>query len=62
MWADIVVFDFDKVADKSTYDDPVHYPEGILHVIVNGEFVVHNGKQTKVLPGKVLRKETKKKA
>jgi N-acyl-D-amino-acid deacylase len=54
-WADLVVFDPDTISDRSTYDDPEQYPEGISYVIVNGEVVVEKGKATSNLPGKVLR-------
>jgi N-acyl-D-aspartate/D-glutamate deacylase len=54
-WADLVVFDPETISDKSTYDDPEQYPEGISYVIVNGEVVVEKGKATSNLPGKVLR-------
>jgi N-acyl-D-amino-acid deacylase len=56
MWADVVVFDPKTVRDKATYLDPHQFPEGILHVLVNGQTVVANGKQTERLPGKVLRR------
>jgi len=54
IWADIVIFDPDTVVDKATYEEPHQFPEGIIHVIVNGEIVVENGKQLKRYPGKVL--------
>jgi N-acyl-D-amino-acid deacylase len=54
MWADVVVFDADKVIDKATFDKPHAYPEGISHVIVNGVTVVRNGEHTGALPGKPL--------
>jgi len=55
MWADVVVFDAGRVSDKATYQDPHQFPEGIIHVLVNGRFVVKDGQQTGMLPGKVLR-------
>ncbi|MBD3255496.1 MAG: amidohydrolase family protein [Candidatus Lokiarchaeota archaeon] len=55
-WADIVIFDYDKIKDKGTYEDPHQFPEGINYVIVNGVVVVKNGKQLRKYPGKVLRK------
>ena len=58
MFADIAVFDPKTIRDKATYQDPHQYPEGIHHVLVNGEFAVRDGKQTANRPGKVLRKET----
>jgi len=56
MWADIVVFDSERVIDKATYLDPHQFPEGILHVLVNGRIVVANETLTGELPGKVLRR------
>jgi N-acyl-D-amino-acid deacylase len=56
MWADMVIFDPKTVRDKATYLDPHQFPEGILHVLVNGQLAIANGKQTDNLPGKVLRR------
>lgn len=55
MWADVVLFEPKKVADKATYDDPHRYPEGVPYVLVNGEAVVDEEEHTGALPGKVLR-------
>jgi N-acyl-D-amino-acid deacylase len=54
-WADVTLFDPNAVADKATFENPQQYPIGIPYVIVNGEVVLDNGKQTGALPGKVLR-------
>lgn len=54
-WADIVVFDLERITDKATYLEPYQYPEGIEYVIVNGEVVVDRGRHTGRLPGRVLR-------
>jgi N-acyl-D-amino-acid deacylase len=54
--ADLVVFDPQTIADTATYDDPHRYPEGIRHVLVNGRFVVQEGRQTEERPGRVLRR------
>ena len=35
-FADIVIFDEDKMIDTATYDDPKQYPLGIPYVVVNG--------------------------
>ena len=53
-WADIVVLDLDTVRDKATALEPHQYPEGIEHVLVNGQFVIENGEHTWTLPGMVL--------
>ena len=55
--ADIVVFDPDTVADKSTWFDPVQSPIGVNWVFVNGVSVVKDGDVTGRLPGKVLRQQ-----
>jgi N-acyl-D-amino-acid deacylase len=57
-FADIVIFDKDKVIDKATWTDPHQYSEGIEYVLVNGSVVIKEGEHTGDLPGKVLRKET----
>lgn len=53
-WADIVVFDADRVLDRATYADPKRYPDGITHVIVNGTLVIDNGQHTGAKPGRIL--------
>jgi N-acyl-D-amino-acid deacylase len=53
-WADVTVFDPEKVRDRATYTDPHQYAEGAPYVMVNGELVVDGGKITGKLPGKVL--------
>jgi N-acyl-D-amino-acid deacylase len=53
--ADIVVFDPKTVIDKATFENPHQYPEGIKHVIVNGQIVIDDQEHTGALPGKVLR-------
>jgi len=54
--ADITVFDPERVVDKSTYEAPAKYSEGIKHVLVNGIFVVKDGQlQSGVAPGRAAR-------
>jgi N-acyl-D-amino-acid deacylase len=55
--ADIVLFDFEKIIDKATFEDPHQYPEGIDAVIVNGQLVVHRGEHLGARPGRILRPE-----
>ncbi|HOV22032.1 MAG TPA: D-aminoacylase [bacterium] len=55
-FADIVIFDPEKVKDKNTFESPEIQPEGILYVIVNGEIEVEDGKFTGKTGGKVLKK------
>lgn len=56
MAADLVIFDFDRIQDLATYEDPKKYPQGIVHVIVNGEPVIFECEHTKARPGKIFRK------
>ncbi len=50
-YADIVVFDSERVIDNATYDDPCQFPTGIPFVIVNGKVAVDNEKCTGELAG-----------
>lgn len=52
--ADITIFDPDVVIDKSTFEEPLQYAEGIEHVVVNGVPVIVAGKHTGELPGRSL--------
>jgi len=54
-FADIVVFDAQSVADRSSYDDPHVFPEGIHLVVVNGRIVVEGNEMTRERPGRILR-------
>ena len=54
MWADVVVFDLDKIQDRATYEYPYRTPAGIDYVLVNGQVVVEGGKHTGARPGKVI--------
>jgi N-acyl-D-amino-acid deacylase len=55
MIADVVVFDPDTIADKSTFEDPHHFSVGITDVVVNGTPVLRAGAMTGKLPGKSIR-------
>ncbi|MBQ3578423.1 MAG: amidohydrolase family protein, partial [Firmicutes bacterium] len=52
--ADITVLDMEKVTDKATYTDPFQKPEGIVHVLMDGQFAVKDGVQTEKRLGKIL--------
>jgi N-acyl-D-amino-acid deacylase len=54
-FADVVVFDPDRIEDRATYDDPHRYATGVLHVAVNGTLVVRDGEHTGALPGRFVR-------
>jgi N-acyl-D-amino-acid deacylase len=55
MAADVVVFDPDTIADRSTYEDGRRLAVGVDHVLVNGDLVLHDGERTAALPGRALR-------
>jgi N-acyl-D-aspartate/D-glutamate deacylase len=56
-YADIIVFDIDKIQDKATYTDSKKYSEGIEQMLVNGIFVIKNSKLTNNTPGIWLHKQ-----
>ncbi|WP_254534000.1 N-acyl-D-amino-acid deacylase family protein [Natrinema gelatinilyticum] len=55
MDADLVVFRPHVVDERATFADPRQLPSGILHVLVDGEFVVRDGELTGALPGGAIR-------
>lgn len=55
MYADVVVFDPERIIDRATYRDPHRLSEGVAQVWVNGEAVVRDGEHTGALPGRILR-------
>jgi N-acyl-D-amino-acid deacylase len=55
-FADIVVFNPDTIVDKGTFVDPVQFPVGIEHVMINGHAALSAGKYDRALAGKVLRR------
>lgn len=56
-FADVLIFDLEKVNDAATYQDPHQLAEGIDDVIVNGELARRNGTFTGALAGRVLTPE-----
>jgi N-acyl-D-amino-acid deacylase len=55
-YADLTVFNPEKIIDKATWQNPHQYPEGIEYVVVNGQIVIQEGKHTGKLPGLILKK------
>jgi N-acyl-D-amino-acid deacylase len=53
--ADLVLFDPTTVAAASTYDTPRQLPVGIPHVLIDGKFVMEDGKRTDTLAGRSVR-------
>jgi N-acyl-D-aspartate/D-glutamate deacylase len=54
MAADVVVFDLAAIQDRAGYTDPHQYSEGVIHVLVNGSFVLRDGSMTGADPGRFL--------
>ncbi len=54
-FADVVVFDPEKITDQATFEEPHQYATGVWHVFVNGEQVLKNGRHTGAMPGRVVR-------
>jgi N-acyl-D-aspartate/D-glutamate deacylase len=54
-YADVVVFDPNTIADRSTYENPHQYAVGMKHVYVNGVQVLRDGEHTGAKPGRVVR-------
>lgn len=54
-FADVAVFDPERIADRATFAEPLQYAVGMVHVLVNGEPVVAMGEHTGAKPGRVVR-------
>ena len=54
-YADIVVFDPDKIQDNATFEQPMQFATGVGHVLVNGTPVVTDGEHTGATPGQFVR-------
>jgi N-acyl-D-amino-acid deacylase len=61
-FADIAIFDADKIQDHATYAEPHQYATGMVHVLVNGTSVVTDGKHTGATPGRAVWGRGRKKA
>ena len=58
--ADIVVFDWDKLADRAEFTAMNRAAEGVRHLLVNGEAVIADGAlRAAARPGRPLRRETR---
>ena len=54
MFADVVVFDPQTIADRATFENPHQYAVGVRDVFVNGIQVLKDGEHTGAKPGKAL--------
>ena len=53
-FADLVVFDADRINDLATFEDPRAPATGISHVLVNGQVALQNAQCTGVLAGEAI--------
>jgi len=54
MFADVVIFDPETIADRATFEQPHQYSVGVRDVFVNGVHVLKNGEHTGAKPGRAL--------
>lgn len=56
-YADVVVFDPERLRDTAAFQDPHQLAEGMEHVLVNGQFALRDGAFTGERPGRVLHRQ-----
>ena len=54
-FADLAIFDPNKIQDHASFEKPQQFSTGMVHVFVNGTQVLENGEHTGALPGQVVR-------
>ena len=54
-FADIVIFDPERIQDHATFEKPHQYATGVQHLFINGVQVLKNGEHTGAKPGRVVR-------
>ncbi len=54
-YADIVIFDPNKIQDNATFEKPHQLSEGMIHVLVNGKQVLKDGVHTGVKSGRFVK-------
>ncbi|HNP36014.1 MAG TPA: D-aminoacylase [Woeseiaceae bacterium] len=54
-FADIVVFDPETISDHATFEKPHQLSTGMVHVFINGDQVLKDGKHTGATPGRFVR-------
>ncbi|MBI3591873.1 MAG: amidohydrolase family protein, partial [Nitrospirae bacterium] len=53
-YADIAIFDYEKIIDNATFKEPYMKSDGIHHVFVNGQPALSEGEFTGALSGRIL--------
>ena len=54
-FADLAIFDPKNIQDNATFENPMQYATGMVHVFVNGTQVLKDGEHTGALPGRVVK-------
>lgn len=54
--ADVVIFNYDTIIDKATFQDPQIKPEGIEYVIINGKVAIEKGESVNNTIGKFIKR------
>ena len=54
-YADVVVFDPQRIVDRATFAEPHQYAEGVVHVFVNGVHTLRDGEHTGATAGRFVR-------
>lgn len=55
-FADLVIFNPEKIEELTTFENPYQYSIGISNVIVNGNVIYENGKHSSEFHGRILKK------
>lgn len=53
---DVVIFDYNKIEDKASFENPAEAPVGIEYVIINGEIAVSEGRIVNGKLGRTVRR------
>lgn len=56
-YADLVIFDENKIQDKATYTNSREFAVGIEYMVINGKFVIYNSKLTGSTPGRWIKSD-----
>jgi len=54
-YGDLAIFNPNEIQDHATFENPLQYATGMIHVFVNGTQVLKNGEHTGATPGQVVR-------
>jgi N-acyl-D-aspartate/D-glutamate deacylase len=54
LWADVTIFDAERILDRATFETPHQYATGVEFVIVNGIVVLDRGQHTHARPGRIV--------